>query len=638
MKKCTKCNRQFDDNLSHCPFDNTLLTEAKNDDLIGTILDKRYKICELIGEGGMGKVYKAEHIVLGKPFAIKVLNQNLVQREDSLKRFINEAKLTSKIGHPNIIEVTDFGKTPNNSFFFVMEYARGITLYDLLNKLKTIPPDITTDILIQCADALYAVHQEGIIHRDLKPDNIMLIEKGKNSYFVKILDFGISKIASDINTRLTSSGVIIGTPEYMSPEQASQESVDHRTDIYSLGVVMYQMLTGNLPFTSSNPLNLLMMHKTKSPKPLKSYNAAVPPALEIICLKCLAKNPSDRYQNMKELIVALKDSREGKIDNSPLPSNKNKIKMDMFESKVEDAPPIDIPPEKIAEVRNQLFADSNSVWFDPYSKPQENSVPPPEKEEKKPDSIIIDTTSLEKSESIPLDESKMPKDDEKLMLVTEVPKPKSPIPKVHTPMKDKISAVKQNNAIDIDKLFNKKNITIGIGVLLFIGIILSLIIYKSVTSGIDADIKREIKFNTPLPVNPSEVNIAEKDESKTKSETKETTNTATSTDTKPRSTKPKQEKVQVKAEQGMGANDYFKEANNYFKQGKYDMAAEYYKSAIRLKPDFAMAYRGLGACYAMLGKSELSIKQYEKYIELDPNGPDVDKVIKIINEYRNKKK
>ncbi|MCX7958682.1 MAG: serine/threonine protein kinase, partial [Deltaproteobacteria bacterium] len=163
MKHCPKCNRKFDNSEKVCPFDNLPLAETSEDSLVGTILDNRYRVTDKIGEGGMGKVYKAEHTILGKPFALKVLNPELAKREDSLKRFVNEAKLTSKLGHPNIVEVTDFGRTPTGSFYFVMEYVRGKTLYDLLCQSKTIPADKSADILIQCADALYAAHGEGII-------------------------------------------------------------------------------------------------------------------------------------------------------------------------------------------------------------------------------------------------------------------------------------------------------------------------------------------------------------------------------------------------------------------------------------------------------------------------------------------
>ena len=642
MKKCPTCNRLFDDKANVCPFDNSTLAVSNQDALLGSVLDKRYRIIDRIGEGGMGKVYKAQHIILDKPFAIKVLNPELAQREDSIKRFINEARLTSKIGHPNIIEVTDFGKTPGGSFYFVMEYVSGKTLFDLLNSKKTIPIKETIEIITQCADALYAAHQAGIIHRDLKPDNIMLVVKGDGSYFAKILDFGISKIIGEASTRLTSSGVIIGTPEYMSPEQASQENTDHRTDIYSLGVIMYQMLTGSLPFYSTNPLNLLMMHKTKSPKPMKSFNPNIPTALENICMKCLSKNPQDRYQDMRELMNALNDLAKGKADYPVKPSSlglSSGLDMD-----TQDIHNIDVPPEKIEEVRNKLFADSNSVWFDPYSKPEEKVIQEEKIEQpKSPESIIIDSSAVEEKIDLAID--KKPKSEE-IQLATEVPKPRSPAPKVqqaakapHTSIKTPYPANKSN----FESLLNKKNLLIGVSSLIFVAFLLGIIIYKTTTSGIDAALKKEIQFNTPLPVNPTNIQPAgDKQENKPEDKA-ENTDKDSSRDRESRvnkSQKPKAEKTQTSKEDAtkLGATDYFKEANNYFKQGKYDMAAEYYKSAIRLKPDFAMAYRGLGACYAMLGKSELSIKQYEKYIELDPNGPDVEKVIKIINDYRNKKK
>jgi len=641
LKRCPKCYRTFDNKEMVCPFDNIPLAETGDDLFIGSVLDKRYRVLEKIGEGGMGKVYKVEHIVLGKIFALKALNYELAQREDSIKRFINEAKITSRIGHPNIIGITDFGRTPDGSFYFVMEYVNGKTLYDLLNQNKTITPSKCVEILSQCTDALYAAHKEGIVHRDLKPDNIMLTDKSDGSYFVKILDFGISKITGNHNTRLTSSGVIIGTPEYMSPEQASQEAVDHRTDIYSLGVIMYQMLTGNLPFTSSNPINLLMMHKTKSPKPLKTFNPSVPSNFENICLKCLAKNPADRFQDMKELKDTLHNAINSKDVDFTVSSLDLKNNILSSDEGYDMPPPSDISLEKIHEVRSKLFADSNSVWFDPYSKPQAEKKEEIQIENnKKPDSIIIDTSSIEKDESIQLDKSKITNtNNEELVLVTEVQKPKSPIPKIKVAVKEKESAIKKRSYDNVEEIFTKKNILIGISAIIIAGVVFGLIIYKSALSGLDTEIKKEIQFNTPLPVNPTSVKDEDIKETAEKRELSATSSESENKTKKRKSLSSRAEKPQVqKSEKSKNAYDYFKEANDYFKKGKYDMAAEYYKSALRLKPDFAIAYRGLGACYAMMGKADISIKQYEKYIELDPNGPDVDKVIKIINEYRSKNK
>lgn len=656
MKRCPKCNRTFEENIGYCPFDNIPLADTEKDLMIGTVLDKRYKIIDKIGQGGMGKVYKAEHIILEKIFALKVLNPDLAKREDSIKRFINEAKLTSKLGHPNIVEVTDFGKTPTGSFYFVMEYVKGKTLYGLLCQNRTISQELTADILTQCADALYTAHCEGIIHRDLKPDNIMLIDKGDGSYFVKILDFGISKIAGEINTRLTSAGVIIGTPEYMSPEQASQENVDHRTDIYSLGIIMYQMLTGNLPFTSSNPLNLLMMHKTKSPKPLKSYKPDISPIFESICLKCLAKNPADRFQDMKEFMIALQDALKGKtqihFENiNTVDVSKDSIKSRRYLREIDssttnitsDIHPVDIPPEKIQEVRNQLFADSNSVWFDPYSKPQEPSKKETLQNNEKSSSIIIDTSIAEKEEQLELERRDINKPkSEELLLVNEIPKLKSAIPKVHIPLKERVINIKKDKEPKPIPFLTKQNIILFISSSLIISFIIGVVIYKKMTKDIEEEFKEEVKLNTPLLINPERIkhNEEKSDIQKTEDNNpKEKRDEPSAKELKIKASTARQEKPQTKLlGKPQSALDFFKEANNYFKQGKYDLAAEYYKSAIRLKPDFAMAYRGLGASYAMLGKAELSIRQYEKYIELDPNAPDIEKVIQIVNEYKNKNK
>ncbi len=622
MKKCPKCNRVFAENETLCPFDMIELTNYTPESLIGTILDRRYRIVEKIGEGGMGKVFKAEHIILGKPFAIKVLNPELAQREDSLKRFINEAKLTSKIGHQNIIEVTDFGKTPTGSFYFVMEHIKGRTLYELLNEKKTIQIDIAHQILIQCADALYAAHKVGIVHRDVKPDNIMLVENGDNKHFVKILDFGISKIATNSNNRLTSAGIIIGTPEYMSPEQASQETIDHRTDIYSLGVIMYQMLTGNLPFTSNNTLNLLMMHKTKSPKPLRSYNPKIKPEIESVCLKCLEKSPEDRYQDMKEFINSLNDAIKNEGKHTSMPRLNSQKASSSIE--IQDIPPADIPPEKIVEVRNKLFEDSNNVWFDPYSSPEQNKNEEPEKQPELKNSIIIDNSNVEKSEEIPLQNNNYPADPE-IKLATEVeepPKkvktpPHKPQPVVAERQYTGKTTIKPQKKIS-ENLFTRKNITIGIISLIVITLLLSFIIYKTATSGI-GNIDKSKQFNIPVTASPPPMEKNEQEKLQEKNQDSEQEQSKSGIKTKKEKIKQKQEKVQTTKAEPPKAEymEYYKQANNYFKQGKYDMAAEYYKSSIRSNPDFAMAYRGLGACYAMLGKSELSIKQYEKYVELE---------------------
>ncbi|MGC9043659.1 MAG: protein kinase domain-containing protein [Myxococcota bacterium] len=311
MKFCPTCKSKFPTDINYCPNDATKLINdpesGPSHSLIGMILDNRYQIISKLGEGGMGSVYSAEHILLKKNVAIKVLRYDLARKEDVVRRFQNEAIAASKIGHENIIEVTDFGKTPDGSVYFVMEHLNGMPLSELIQKSGSIPLKRAVPILLQITKALSAAHAQGIIHRDLKPENIVLIDRPDRKDFVKILDFGISKMldTSDRAEKLTAMGMIVGTPEYMSPEQASGMSVDNRTDIYSLGVIMYEMMTGRLPFLADNAIRILMMHQTEKPQSPREINPDIHIQMEQIILKCLNKRPEDRFQDMTEITQAL---------------------------------------------------------------------------------------------------------------------------------------------------------------------------------------------------------------------------------------------------------------------------------------------------------------------------------------------
>jgi serine/threonine protein kinase len=311
MKYCPTCKSKFPTDINYCPNDATRLEDdpetGPSHSLIGMILDNRYRIISKLGEGGMGSVYAAEHILLKKGVAIKVLRYDLAMKEDVVKRFQNEAIAASRIGHENIIEVTDFGRTPDGSVYFVMEQLNGSSLADVIQKSGSIPLKRAIPILLQITKALSAAHAQGIIHRDLKPENIILIDKGERKDFVKILDFGISKMmdTSDRAEKLTAMGMIVGTPEYMSPEQAAGKSVDKRTDIYSLGVIMYEMATGRLPFIADNAIRILMMHQTEKPARPRDINPEIHADFEQIILRCLEKKPEDRFQDMNEITQAL---------------------------------------------------------------------------------------------------------------------------------------------------------------------------------------------------------------------------------------------------------------------------------------------------------------------------------------------
>ncbi|MBX3273475.1 MAG: serine/threonine protein kinase [Sandaracinaceae bacterium] len=277
-------------------------TGGPSDPRIGTKFDNRYVVKKLLGQGGMGVVYFALHDALEKPVAIKVLRPDVSRDEKIMARFKREARAASAIGSPHICDVSDFGTLEDGSTYFVMEMLDGPSL----SKILTGKPLETARILkigSQLAEALGAAHARQIVHRDLKPDNVHLVKHGSDPEFVKVLDFGIAKVATSGDTKLTQAGQVFGTPHYMSPEQCAGHDVDHRTDIYALGVMLYEMSCGRVPFDADNLMGLLTKHVYEQPIPPRQLPPPVdvPPGLEAIILKCLAKKPSSRYQTMAEL-------------------------------------------------------------------------------------------------------------------------------------------------------------------------------------------------------------------------------------------------------------------------------------------------------------------------------------------------
>ncbi len=285
--------------------------KEKKDPFIGVTISERYLITSMIGSGGMGNVYLAEHVLLKKKVAVKILHFELSKNKDTLERFKREAIAASNIGQSNIVDVTDFGYTEQGNAFFVMEYVEGESLAEIIKKRSPLPLHHVIAISAQIALALYNAHGKGIVHRDMKPENILITAKDEISPFVKIVDFGISKIiGTNVTSRkertLTKTGAIFGTPEYMSPEQAGGQQVDTRTDIYSLGVMMYEMLTGKLPFTDQNYMKVLHKHQYEIPDLPSSKESTVPSEMDAIVMRCLEKNAANRYPTMLDLIADLK--------------------------------------------------------------------------------------------------------------------------------------------------------------------------------------------------------------------------------------------------------------------------------------------------------------------------------------------
>lgn len=326
------------------------------DPLVGQTLDGRFRIVDVIGKGAMGKVYRAVQLPLNRAVALKVLDSRYgAGREESFKqRFLVEAALTSKLNHPNTVRVVDYGSTKDGLFFLAMEYLDGETLEKLLSR-GALPWHRVLSIGQQMARALREAHELGVVHRDLKPANVVMLHADDDTDFVKVLDFGLVKSfveGHELEGRaITQQGMLMGSPPYMAPEQGEKNRADPRSDIYSLGTMLYEMLTGKPPFTGGGALEVVLKHVNHPVPPLVTPNKfeAVPEALKAIVMKCLAKSPMDRFQSMDELILALQDVSVPARVSSP-----------EIAAATEAAVPVVAPPSVTEEEPVQLAAPPRS--------------------------------------------------------------------------------------------------------------------------------------------------------------------------------------------------------------------------------------------------------------------------------------
>jgi len=298
FRLCLQCGNQFGVEQRNCPNDGSALQlKATDDPLVGKTIADRYLIQELLGVGGMGRVYVAEHVALGRKSAVKVINPSHANSAEAISRFNREAANASRINHPNVAQIYDFGESAG-VLYLAMEYIEGEALATTIERLGPIPAPRAAGITMQVADALAAAHQLGIVHRDLKPENIMIGRKHDGTDWVKVVDFGIAKtMEPEMGQNVTMVGVAMGTPEYMSPEQFTGEKLDHRTDIYSLALVLFMMLTGQLPFPPVTSKETLVKRLTSNPMPLAEVrpNTPWPPGLQTALDRALAPDASERY-------------------------------------------------------------------------------------------------------------------------------------------------------------------------------------------------------------------------------------------------------------------------------------------------------------------------------------------------------
>jgi eukaryotic-like serine/threonine-protein kinase len=316
VAQCVVCSTEIKDDARFCPScgaeqPRMEVAGTDADPLMGKVVARKFQVEKLLGVGGMGKVYKARQLTLDKAVVVKVLHDHFRDDPQLVQRFQREAKAASRLNHPNSIQIIDFGQDDGGVVFMAMEFLQGQDLFALLKKEGPLPPDRLAKVMLQVCSALAEAHEQNVIHRDLKPENIMVEDRRGQKDFVKVLDFGIAKIQDpgEGQQQLTQAGMVCGTPEYMSPEQARGLQLDPRSDIYALGVVMYQLAVGELPFVADTPIGIVTKHILEKPVPPRERapQLNIPEELEGIILKAMEKEADKRFSTVSELGEALEN-------------------------------------------------------------------------------------------------------------------------------------------------------------------------------------------------------------------------------------------------------------------------------------------------------------------------------------------
>ncbi len=371
---CEHCHEEIPDGSRFCPLCGARLSQdtasiGRNATLTGQTLAGKYVIEKRIGSGAMGNIYKATHLDLGKPMVVKVLHEHLVSDDSQVKRFRREAKAASLLNHPNVVQVYDFGHTSSGLAYIVMEFIEGDDIRKILFNEGKISQQRTIDISAQVFSALAEAHAAGIIHRDIKPENIMVSMAITGEDVVKVLDFGIAKLqdmaAGGSLAFKTATGTVFGTPEYMSPEQITGKDLDHRTDLYSYGITMFEMLTGNLPFEGEGLLEIATQQLRKPMPSIREQCPEVSEELEQFVAKLLAKSPDDRFHSAveaREHLLTLKENLKTHATSVPAgsahasPQQKTESGADTSEAEVaEDGSTMMISdPDFVKEIQKKM--------------------------------------------------------------------------------------------------------------------------------------------------------------------------------------------------------------------------------------------------------------------------------------------
>jgi eukaryotic-like serine/threonine-protein kinase len=341
MRACPECQQQIDDDARFCPFCGAASAAAEPaDPMVGATVSGKFKVEKMIGQGGMGKVYRARHLTLDRPVVLKMLHRAYSDDPQIVQRFQREARAASRLNHPNSIAVLDFGAAEDGTLYMAMEYLAGRDLSRVVAEEFPLGEARIARIGGQILSALAEAHAQGIIHRDLKPENVMVEPRRDEPDFVKVLDFGIAKItaAAENEPKLTQAGLVCGTPEYMSPEQARGADLDQRSDLYSVGVILYQLATGELPFQSDTPVGFLTKHLVEVPVPPRQRRPEVSERLDALIRRAMEKDPTRRFADaaaMREALLACATPAPARAAPPPPPAT---LMVDVVEDVPEPAP------------------------------------------------------------------------------------------------------------------------------------------------------------------------------------------------------------------------------------------------------------------------------------------------------------